>query len=230
MNPRCPFFLLIAASDIINVAGTLVAAFAGAWFAFLYQNRQKQSEERKQNISAGNRALVTLLQQANTLKLYQKDIIDPIRKDPVRYISMQPTLQYREDGLTYDLAALDFLLVKYTQVAFDLLLEEERYRETLKAINARSRFHLDVVQPSLALRGIVEGDAYREQDFRDALGEPAYPLIVRLTDAVVLHVDRTIDSLMAAKEGLRKALLELYPGETFINFDLLENPPESIFK
>lgn len=126
--------------DIIDALATLIAAFAGAWFAFLYQNRQKQSQERKENISAGNRALATLLQQANTLKLYQKDIIDPRRDDPGMHIAIQPTLPYREDALAFDIQSLDFLLApKYAEVVFELIVEEERYREVLKAINARSR-------------------------------------------------------------------------------------------
>lgn len=89
--------------DIIDALATLIAAFAGAWFAFLYQNRQKQSEERKENISAGNRALATLLQQTNTLKIYQKDIIDPCRDDPGIHIAIKPTLPYREDALAFDI-------------------------------------------------------------------------------------------------------------------------------
>lgn len=187
----------VAFGDIVNPLATLVAAFAGAWLAFVYQNRQKANEEVRQNISAGNRALVTLFQQANALKLYQIDMIDPYRDSPGRHIQMRPTLPFQEDSMSFDVKSLDFLLSPVTvQVVLDLILEEARYREAIKAINARSQHHFSVVQPKLESAGIIEGGEYTGQDFRNALGELDYMHLKRLTDAVVLHVDRTIESLV----------------------------------
>lgn len=220
----------VALGDIVNPLATLVAAFAGAWLAFVYQNRQRANEEVRQNISAGNRALVTLFQQANSLKLYQIDIVEPHRNSPGRHIQVRPTLPFQEDSLSFDVRALDFLLVpETTQVVLDLILEEARYREAIKAINARSRLHFAVVQPKLESAGIREGGEYSGQDFRNALGELDYMHLKRLTDAVVLHVDRTIESLVAIKDRLRTALVGKYPAGKFINFELLNEPPKSIF-
>jgi len=222
---------MISFGDIVQVVATLIAAFAGAWFAFIYQNRQKASAERQEHIAAGNRALATLLQQANTLKLYQVDMIEPFRDDPGRHIDIRPTLQYREEALTFDVKSLNFLLTpKYAEVVFDLIIEEERYREALKAINERTRHHFEVVQQKLFRYGIKDGVSYSDRNFRDALGELDYKLVKRHTDAVVLHVDRTVESLVVAKDRLLKTLLEIYPNEKYINFESLQNPPGSIFK
>lgn len=216
--------------DIVNPMATLIAAFAGAWFAFIYQNRQKESEECRQNIAAGNRALVTLFQQTNSLKRYQLDMIEPHRSNPGRHIQIQPTLPYQEDSLTFDIKSLDFLLTpKSVQVVLDLILEEARYKEAIKAINARSEHHFSVVQPKLASAGIIEGRDYSDQDLRNALGELDYLHLKRLTDAIVLHVDRTVGSLVEGKNRLREALVEKYPKGQFVNFELLDEPPKSIF-
>jgi hypothetical protein len=59
--------------DAINPLTTLTAAFAGAWCAFKLEARYKQEEEKKVQIAAGNRAISVLMQQANTLKLFQID-------------------------------------------------------------------------------------------------------------------------------------------------------------
>lgn len=219
----------ISFGDIVNPVATLIAAFAGAWFAFTYQNRQKSDDEVRQNISAGNRALVTILQQANSLKLYQVDIIEPHRGSTGRHIQMRPTLPFQEDSLSFDVKSLDFLLSPETvQIMLDLILEEARYREAINAINVRSQHHFGVVQPKLASAGVVEGSEYSDQDFRNALGELDYLHLMRLTDAVVLHVDRTIESLVSVKERLRTALIRKYPKGTFVNFELLSEPPKSI--
>ncbi len=221
----------VALGDIVNPLATLVAAFAGAWLAFVYQNRQKAIEEVRQNISAGNRALVTLFQQANSLKLYQIDMIEPYRNSPGRHIQVRPTLPFQEDSMSFDVKSLDFLLSspETVQVVLDLILEEARYREAIKAINVRSQHHFTVVQPKLECAGIIEGGEYTGQDFRNALGELDYMHLKRLTDAVVLHVDRTVESLVSMKDRVRMALVGKYPEGKFVNFELLNEPPKSIF-
>jgi len=216
--------------DIVNPVATLIAAFAGAWFAFIYQNQQKVAEELRQNISAGNRALVTLFQQANSLKLYQTDIIGPHRNSPGRHIQIRPTLPFHEDSLKFEIKSLDFLLLpKSAQVVLDLILEEARYSEAIKTINARSKHHISIIQPKLESAGFVEGMEYTDKALKNVLGELDYLHLKRLTDAVVMHVDRTVDSLVSMKDRLRTALTEKYPKAKFINFELLNEPPKSIF-
>jgi hypothetical protein len=141
--------------DIVNPLTTLVAAFAGSWAAFKFQQFQKNKEDTAENIAAGNRALIILLQQANTLKLFQIDFIEPFRGSPGKHFQIRPALPFQEDSLIFDIQSLEFLLSpEHQQVIMDLVLEENRYRETIKAINARSHHHFEVVQPKLARAGI----------------------------------------------------------------------------
>lgn len=220
----------ITLADIVNPLATLVAAFAGSWVAFRFQQFQNNKQDTKTNIAAGNRALMILLQQTNTLKLIQLDFIEPFRESPGRHIQIQPALPYQEDSLTFDIRSLEFLLSpKHQQVLMDLILEENRYREAIKAINTRSRHLFEVVQPKLASSGIREGGAYTGEQYRITIGELDYIHLERLTDAVVLHVDRTVESLVAVKNRLREALLQQYPEGKFFDFELLKDPPKSIF-
>lgn len=216
--------------DIGNPLATLVAAFAGAWAAFKLHQFQKNREDTQGNIAAGNRALIVLQQQANILKLFQLDFINPFRDSLGKHIQIQPSLQYQEDSLTFNIGSLEFLLSpKHQQVLMDLILEENRYREAIKAINARSRHHFEVVQPKLASAGLREGVEYTGADFRNVLGEYDYLNLERLTDAVILHVDRNVESLVAMKNRLREVLLQRYPKGKFIDFELLTDAPKSIF-
>lgn len=206
-------------SGVIGPLATLFAAFFGAGCAFLFQNHREKNENRRQNVSAGNRALATLFQQTNTLKLYQIDWINLYRDSPGRHIQMQPVLPYDEGSLTFDIKSLDFLMkAESAMVVFDLILEEERYREAIKAINTRSNHHYMTVQPKLEKAGINEGQEYPDHEFRKALGELDYMHLKRLTDSVIEHVDKTIVSLADAKERFRKALINKYPNELFVDF------------
>ena len=111
----------------------------------------------------------------------------------------------------------------------NLILEENRYREVIKAINTRSRHHFEVVQPKLARAGLREGSAYTREQCISALGELDYIHLERLTEAVILHVDRTVESLVAMKNQLRETLLQRYPKGKFFDFELLKDAPKSIF-
>jgi len=111
----------------------------------------------------------------------------------------------------------------------NLVIEENRYQEAIKAINTRSLHHFKAVQPKLEKARIKEGEKYTIEQLRNALGDSDYLNLQRLTDAIVLHVDRTTESLVAMKTQLRKTLLQQYPKGKFIDFDLLKEPPKSIF-
>jgi hypothetical protein len=157
-------------------------------------------------------------------------MIEPYRNSPARHIQIRPTLPYQENSLTFDIKSLDFLLLpKSAQVMLDLILEEARYSEAIKSINARSQHHFTVVQPKLADSGMAEGRDYSGQDFLKALGELDYRILSRLTDSVVIHVDRTVNTLASMKNLLRKTLVEKYPKGEFVNFELLNEPPKSVF-
>jgi hypothetical protein len=216
--------------DIVNPLATLIAAFAGSWAAFKLQQFQKSKEDTESRIAAGNRALMVLLQQANTIKLFQIDFIEPYRNSPGRHIQIPPTLPFQEDSLMFDVRSLYFLLTpEHQQVLMDLILEENRYREAIKSINARSRHHFEIVQPKLSNAGIKEGGEYTGAHYKAALGDHDYFHLQRLTDATVLHVDRTTDSLVAMKNRLREALLQQFSKGKFVDFELAKDVPKSIF-
>ena len=46
--------------DIVAILATLVAAFAGAWGAFLLESQRREREARDRNVGAGSRAIYTI--------------------------------------------------------------------------------------------------------------------------------------------------------------------------
>ena len=55
-----------------------------------------------------------------------------------------------------------------------MLTEEERFFETVGALNFRSQFHLQVIQPRIADAGIKEGADITKADLKNALGEHSF--------------------------------------------------------
>lgn len=215
--------------EAVPAIATLLAAFFGAWFAYRLQDKAKVRKERASNISIANRALFTVFQQINSLKLFQIDMIDPVRNHPLKFIAMQPILHEKHEDLQFDFSILAFLLnTKHKQIVLDLFIEQQRFREAIKAINYRSELHYQA-QPFLERAGIQEGVDYPPdallKTLDDALGPRLHMSLQRATDQVVHHVDRTVGSLDEVKGKMINAFKELYPEADFLKFELLERPP-----
>jgi hypothetical protein len=212
--------------DWINPVATLVASFAGAWAAFKLQSVEKARDTDRANVSAANRTLLTMMQQANTLKLYQQDQIDPSRDNPGRHLAIRPTLPFELESLRFDFKSIDFFSSpNEQQLLFDLSVEERRFIEALRAINARSELLLTQVQPKLAAAGFLDSGSYDGEIFMQALGQPLYNALKRLTDDVIYHVDRTNGSIVEMKDRFRAAAKARYSRATFVDFEFPDATP-----
>ena len=219
----------IESSDVFSALATMLATFVGAWLAFKWQKHLEDANEERENIAAGNRALITIWQQLSSLRIIQLDCIAPVRSHPGRHIAMKPLLPVEEPPRRHPVKDLDFLITKgHKKILFDLLLEEERYSTATEAIRARSAMHQNIVQPKLEAAGIREGQGYGKENFEKALGDKDYKTLERLTDAAIAHVDRTVESLGALKSSLRAALTSIYPKADFVDYELEPDPPVSI--
>lgn len=213
--------------DWINPIATLIASFGGAWAAFKLQSSEKTSDIRRANIAAANQALFVMMQQANTLRLYQHDHINPHREHPGRHLSIQASLPYETESLRFDFESLSFLdQPDEQQLLFEMSIEERRYTESVRAINARSEIILNEVHPRMSSAGFLDGGSYGKSDLMSALGQPLYNKLERLTTDMIWHVDRTSDSIVLMKEKLLKVVRKRYPGVKFVDF-IMQDPGAS---
>jgi hypothetical protein len=222
--------VLHAATPATPAIATLLAAFFGAWFAYRLQDKVKVRDERAYNISVANRALFTLFQQINILEPIQWQVIDPVRNHPMKFIAMQPVLPLQHEDFQFDFASLGFLLnSSHKQIMLDLFIEQRRFFEAIKAINYRSELHHDQVQPKMERAEIQEGVDYPAEALAAKLTEALGPRLIkslqRATDEVIYNVDRTVDSLDEIKGKMIMTFKELYPEGDFLNYEVLEDPP-----
>ena len=126
---------------------TLVAAFVGAWFAFLLQDRAKARQTIRDQVAAINRAQFALMRQFNTMKNIQAQVVEPVRQHPAKHVAMRAVLTVHDDVPQPDLDALSFLLeTDDRELLLELMIENQRFKTAVQAINDRSRLHLDVVR------------------------------------------------------------------------------------
>lgn len=122
--------------DLINPIATLVAAFAGAWFAFLFERRQQYQKETARHVTAANKALYTSFNIWNVQAQLRKEVIDPFRNRPDAWLNMAATVPARYGLTSYDAEAMSFLLGKEAEIYSKLLLEEQRIDLVIKMIEA----------------------------------------------------------------------------------------------
>ena len=142
----CPFAIQQLTnywSEIVAALTTLVAAFGGAWFAFLLQNRKERKREINTNAEALNKVQITLTQQLNALTIFNKDFIQPYKDHPMNWIAV-PAAPHRDySKLQIDGGSLAFLVEKDSSTLISkILVVEEKFKEVMNVINLRSNIHV----------------------------------------------------------------------------------------
>lgn len=202
----------------IPALATLLAAFYGAKFAFQFQKDKELIDARKHNLINANRAIFALSRMANKLFLYQRDVINPVRKSPGRFLELRPTLDLEKDLIELDIESLGFLLeTVHVNLLGEVIVEEERYRSAIDAINSRSQLHLHTIQPQL--EKVTSGpNGLTLEEIKQCLGERLYSTLQQSTDQVVEHVDSSLISVQDIAIKLNKSVKELYPTQKVISF------------
>lgn len=209
---------------LISALAVVVAAFSGAWYAFRLSDKERERKELKNAVASGNRAIFTLMRQWNELSLIQRQLIDPMRSHPARFVTLLPTLPLDYEPLKCDIDSIGFLLeTPHRQCLMDLMVAESRFQTAVRVLNERSKLHMQTVQPLLEKAGIIEGGDYTKKEIEAALGDRLSVHLSRLTDDVIELVDNAIISLKDISDKLHNALRQLYPQEKIINFEPLIN-------
>ena len=195
----------------------LGAAFLGAWFAFKINDNARARQTVRDQVAAVNKALFVLIRQVNSLIGIQTQIINPARQHPSRFIAMRALLPVSSGLPTLDVDSLSFLLeTDDRELLWKMQVEQERFEATLQAINERSRFHLEVLQPRMEAAGIVEGTEYTEDQIRNALGNNLVLLMQRATDDAIQRVDKTVESNSVLTDKVYVAMKRRFPKHTII--------------
>lgn len=208
-------------TSYVPALATLVAAFYGAKYAFQFQKDKENEDIKKRNIVNGNSVIFNMMRMTTNLRNFQRQIIDPARNLPVRFIQMRSTLHLIDEDIKLNIESVYFLLeADERNILGELVTEEARYRAALNAVNERSRLHREEIQPSLERAGIIEGGDYSLAQIENALGNRLYITIQHATDEAINHVDSTIVSLKQIADKLRASLKKIYPDEIIIGFEI----------
>lgn len=212
--------------DIVTILATLVAAFAGAWGAFLLENERHKREVEDRNIGAANRAIYTLFNLWNILEQYRKEVLELYRGKPDAWLNLaaNPTVPTGEQ--TFQPGELQFLLQSSNaEVYAGLMLEEQRFAIALALIKARSALVLDQVFPKMSAANVPVGQSLPEHEVEKILGIDLTHKLKQITAGIFKNVDEDLASLKVEHDRLREAMKLLYPKRKILQV-LFHEPPQ----
>lgn len=203
---------------------TLVGTFVGAMLAFFSQIALRKKEEKKAELLAAHQILFCLIQQLNTLVLFQREWVAPRKKSPVQFIEIPAASEFDLSKNLFDFTSFGFLLKSRggRQIMYDLNLAQESYIETLRAINERSRMHRELLQPKLAGNGIGAGKPVSLQDLVEVLGPLVHGSMVNATEQMLASLQHAFEKLMTAKAAFRPFAVTYFESSDFTEFDFPE--------
>jgi len=221
----CPFKIQQLTNywtEIIAALATLVAAFGGAWFAFLLQNRKEKNRESNTNAEALNKVQITLGQQLNALTIFDRDFIQPYKDHPINWIAIPAAPHRNYSKLQIDGGSLAFLVEKDSSVLISkVLVVEEKFQEVMNVINLRSNIHVQQLQPKLEEMGFIEG-----QPFNFSLGEVERLLgpqlvsgLKRLTNSLISITEDAIRSHEEIIKEIKTTGIKIFPNKRILSFE-----------
>lgn len=202
----------------LYISTTILATFFGASVAFFLERQTKRQEKMQVSLASANRSLFILARQFSILNQIRNQIINPVRDDPGAWLNMPAVLPKAHDDLRYDIVSLQFLLEsEEPNLLTELLMEEDRFFETMKTINERSKKHSNELQPKLAAMGVKEGTYFASAvELEKALGLDLIGYMKTLTKALTEHVDEGIDGLKVIHDKMTGTFTKLFPHERIL--------------
>lgn len=207
----------------LNPLTTLVAAFAGAWCAFLFESRRKAGEEKERQRAVANRSLYVISEMWNVLYQYYQDVVKPYKGKHDAWLNMAANATYY--GQTqFDAKGLAFLLdLGEHQTYPKIILEEMRYRGLLNLIEMRNSVIMNQVHPALAGAKIKVGSEQLPEAFVESvIGIDNTHKLRKWTPEIMDQVEKNLHSLKEAHNDLRAAMKRLQPDKKFIELQFKE--------
>lgn len=201
--------------DFLPAVATLVAAYAGGWYAFSLNQQAVKAEQRAKQMGIGARAMFVLWRQINSVAQVQEDVIEKYRNYAPAPLAMPPIEHHFDDSVRLDIDGLMFLLDHgKSDLLGNLCIAETRYVQAVDRIRKRSLLHANEVQPRIEGKKPSDRNLTPEE-LRDILGIRLFHQLIGQTKEVISSTDDAVASLEAVAADLHAVLVSVFPEARF---------------
>lgn len=200
----------------LDVAKAFIGALFGAGLAFAANALNQYRLRRRDNLAAGNLALLILKRQIddyfNVREAFLQDRAKRLKENPHSppWAHFKPMIFAFSEGLRFDFRPLAFLFAQgASEVVNRLALAETRYSD-LAAIVRVFNETADALQNRLVELGVAPGTAFNIADIEAKLGAALVGKMSSLTSALLTRFEKDEKDYKAAVQTLSEALLMIY--------------------
>ena len=202
---------------VMASVGTLVTAFAGAFFAFRLNERREAAKSEQAELGAANRAIFGLIRAYNYIAGYHKQYLAPFKGRPEAFIAVRPSIGNPNPDFKIDFDAISFLIPQgKVEILGELSEFEEVFSSFLELVRARNHVHANIVQPAMEAAGAVDGGDIYLDEIEKALGDRLSATMKTLTDDLIETAEKGEKQSEDLIEKLNEIMRDLYPGRTLI--------------
>src|SRR5690606_743897 len=216
---------LMPALDVKTIAGavaTLVAAFAGAFFAYKFNADREKQRKDEVDLASANRAIITLVRVYNYRAGFNKQFLKPYSGNPVAYVAIQPSLGNSDPNWKLDYDSISFLISeKKSEILTELTEFEELFTIFTETVKARNHIHLNIVQPAMEAAGIVNGSSVALDDIDRILGDRISTIMKGLTCELIDITQRGEEQSDNLIQKLQEIIVGIFPGKNVIRMEKL---------
>lgn len=211
---------LLPGLDIKTIAGalaTLVAAFAGAYFAYKFNADREKQRKEEIDLASANKAIFTLVRAYNNIAGFNKQFLKPYKESPEAYVAIQPSLGNSNPDLKLDYDSISFLISeRKSEILTELTEFEELFAIFLETVNTRNHIHLNVVQPAMEKAGFVQGSPVTLEQIDKELGDRTSNIMKSITNELIDITQRGEDNSEKLINKLHTIMVGIFPGKNVV--------------
>lgn len=202
---------------IVGAVATLIAAFAGAYFAYKFNADREQKRKEEIDLASANKAIFTLTRAYNYLASFNKQFLKPYKDSPEAYVAIQPSLGNSSPDLKFDYDSISFLISERRAEIFTELSEfEELFAIFLETVKTRNHYHLNIVQPAMEKAGFIQGSPVTLDIIDGVLGNRTSSIMKNLTKELIEITQRGEDFSEELSNKLHEIMIDLFPGKNVV--------------
>jgi len=219
------FIGLLPQLDSKTIAGTvatLVAAFAGAYFAYKFnENREKQRKDDI-DLASANKVIFTLVRLYNHIASFNNQFILPHKNSPNAYISIQPLFGNSDTNLVLDYDSISFLFAhRKPEILSEIAELENLFSTFIETEKARSHMNLNIVQPAMEKAGIANGTSITLGEIDKLLGDRTSVIMKSLTDELINITECGEKQSEQVIKKLHEVMVGIFPDKNVVKMQKL---------
>ena len=216
---------LLPGLDTKTIAGavaTLVAAFAGAFFAYKFNADRENKRKSEIDLASANKAIFTLIRIYNYIAGFNKQFLKPYVNNPAAYVAIQPSLGNSNPDWKLDYDSISFLISENkSEILTELTELEELFIIFTETVRTRNHIHLNVVQPAMESAGIANGASVSLGDIDRVIGGRNSGIMKGLTSELIDITNRGEEHSDQLIKKLHEVMVSIFPGKNVVRMEKL---------